>query len=167
LNEKRYIRSEQVSIEETMSGPLTIVPEGNHALREHLALFIQQQDVIHSTRILLELLEGPVELFVHVTRKVGAAEEPPITADDLSLMQMEGGMPVLMILASTKLTPDHLSTDLEAQGVFVRRLPSKELILMCRQRGIVAIELDAGLFPGVLVGPFLAGRDLMITLAPE
>ncbi len=149
-----------------MTEALTIIPAANHALRADLALFVQQQDELLGARILLALLRDPIMLFVHVTRQVGAMDEPAITAADLSLMQLEDGRTVRLVMASTKLTPDNLSTELEARGIYCRQLPSKALFLMCLERGIVAIDLDSGLPTGVMIGPFAEGKHIKVSLAP-
>jgi hypothetical protein len=149
-----------------MNEPLTIIPEANHALRIDLAMFVQQPDKDLEARILAALSEGSVRLFVHVTRKVGGEDEPPITAADLSLAQLDNGIPIRLIYASTKLTLDNLSPTVLESGKYCRQISAKELHRLCRERGIMAIELDGGLMTGVMIGPFMEGRQLRIQQIP-
>ncbi len=118
-------------------------------------------------RILEAIQGGDVVFFVLVTRKVGAVGEPPITAEDLALMQLPDGRSIAIILASTKLTPDNLSTGLEARGVYVRQLSSKVLLELCLQRGIKAIELDGGVTTEVLIGPIGHDDALEVVVVPR
>ncbi len=150
-----------------MEEPITIIPEANHALREDLFRFAQQQEVQLAERILWALRNSPVELFMHVTRQVGAEGEPPITAEDLALMELEDGRPIRMITASTKITTDNISVELEESGVYCRPLHAKQLLDLCLERGILGIELDGGLSTAVLIGPIARDKPLGVHAHPE
>jgi hypothetical protein len=144
----------------TMDEPTTIIPGANHALREELFRFVQQQEVQLAERILDLLRNSPVELFTLVTRQVGAVGEPPITAADLALMELEDGRPLRMISASTKITPDNISVELAASGIYCRPIPAKQLLDLCLESGILGIELDGGLSTAVLIGPIALDKPL-------
>lgn len=145
-----------------MEEPITIIPEANHALREELFFFVQQNEVERAERILWLLRNSPVELFTHVTRKAGAVGEPPISAADLALMKLDDGREVLMIGASTKLTPDNISTKLEEEGIYCRQLPAKRLLELCLERGILLLDLDGGLDTAVTLGPIAPDKPMLV-----
>jgi hypothetical protein len=145
-----------------MSEPLSIIPEANHALRTALLQFVLERDEAVAARIIHMLRNDPVELFIHVSREVGAPGEPPITAADLVQLAVADGRFVRMVVASTKLTPDNIATELGEGGTCVRQLPAKRLLELCAERGVLMIELDGGLDTEVFVGPIMEGRDLMV-----
>jgi len=150
-----------------MAEPLTVIPDANHALRADLFRFVQQQDVAMAERILWALQNSPVELFIRVTRKVGALGEPPITAADLSLMKLDDGRPIKMIMACTKLTPDNLDAALAERGVYFRPIGAKQLLEVCLERGIIGIELDGGLPTEVLIGPLGMDKPMGVHAHPD
>lgn len=143
-----------------MDEPSTIIPEANHPLRAELFRFVQQGVVQLEERILDLLRNSSVELFIHVTRPVGAVGEPPIAAADLALLELEDGRALRMILANTKITPDNISVELAASGTYCRLIPAKQLLDLCLERGIRWIELDGGLSTSVLIGPIAPDKPL-------
>ena len=141
---------------------MTIIPEANHALRADLLLYVRERDEAAEARIINQLQNEPVVLFILVTGKVGADDEPPITAGHLSLMHLPDKRPVGVILATTKLTPDNISSDLETRGIYIRPVLAKTLLSLCLQRGVVVIKLDDDLETECTIGPIMKDRDLMV-----
>lgn len=135
-----------------MPEPLTIIPGANDALRMDLIAFVQNKQEHLAPRIMEAMHGGAVVFFVTVTRKVGAPGEPPITAADIELMRLKDGRLMNITLASTKLTPDNVSKDLEGRGSYLRQLNAKVFLELCTERGIIAVDLDGGLETAVFLG---------------
>lgn len=150
-----------------MVKPYTLIPEANHALRKDLYLLAQERRVDLAERILWALQNSPVELFIHVTRKVGAVGEPPITIEDLSLMKMEDGKALRVIMAATKFTPDNLSSELAEEGLYLRPIRAKRLLELCLERGIMGIALDGGLVTSVVIGPLGTDKPMGVQAFPD
>ena len=150
-----------------MAEPLTVIPDANEALREDLYRFAQEQQVELAERILWALQNSPVDLFIHVTRKVGAVGEPPITSADLELLKLNDGQPLRLIMAATKLTPDNLDPAVAENGIYCRPIRAKQLLELCLERGILGIELDGGLHTEVLIGPISAVEPLGVHPHPD
>jgi hypothetical protein len=77
-------------------------------------------------------------------------------------MHLPDKRPVGVILATTKLTPDNISSDLETRGIYIRPVLAKTLLSLCLQRGVVVIKLDDDLETECTIGPIMKDRDLMV-----
>jgi hypothetical protein len=146
---------------------MLIIPEYNKALRAALEAFYYGPSEEEAQRILHELQHGMAELFILVHGRVGGEGESRISANDLKLMQVEGGGNIRVIMATTRLFPESLAPELEGNGLYCRRLPAQELLRLCIERGILSISLESGLETEVFIGPIGTGEPMRVVSYKE
>ncbi len=141
---------------------MLIIPEENRELRSALLRLTEHREQEAVRAILDELYHGQATIFIHVVGKKGAEGEPPITAEDICRRSFEG-LRLILILATTCIEPE--APVLAANNVFCRPIPAPELMRMCLERGILAIQLDLGRPTGVVIGPI--GKPVPMKVVPE